>query len=156
VCSYHKKIHLSADKKFRVNSECERVDKMISVSWFVLPPVQEYYFKSKNISYQPLPPYRSDCVNPSALLAMDLIYPKPNSKIFIPRDLTGVMGSTVFQVVHRSPAAVIYWHLDGEFIGVTKKSHRLGLRPSDGSHILTLVDEAGETLERQFQVISNM
>jgi penicillin-binding protein 1C len=153
-CPYHKKIHLSKNKKYRVNSECEQIDQMNSTSWFILPPVQEYYFKSKNISYQPLPPFRFDCSSSSALVAMDLIYPKPNSKIFIPRDLDGVAGSTIFQVAHRSSGAIVYWHIDGQFIGATKKSHRLSLNPEEGNHTLTLVDESGEMLERRFQVIS--
>jgi penicillin-binding protein 1C len=154
TCPYHKKIHLSSDNKFRVNSECERVDNMNSTGWFVLPPVQEYYFRSKNLSYHPLPPFRKDCANPSSLVAMDLIYPKANSRIYIPKDLNGGVGSTVFQVAHRSPTATIYWHLDGEFIGSTKKSHHFALTPGNGEHTLTLVDEEGETLERQFQVLS--
>jgi penicillin-binding protein 1C len=155
-CPYHKKVHLTHDKKFQVNSECEAIDKMNSVSWFVLPPVQEYYFKSKNITYQSLPNYRKDCINPASLMAMDLIYPKPNAKIFVPRELNGNTGSTVFQLAHRNSSALVYWHLDGQFIGVTKKSHHLGLTPSEGTHTLTVVDEAGETLERHFQVISKM
>jgi penicillin-binding protein 1C len=155
-CPYHKKIHLSSDGKFRVNSECEQIDRMSSSSWFVLPPVQEYYFKSKNILYRTLPPFREDCSNSSALLAMDLIYPKLNSKIYVPRGLDGVAGNTIFQVAHRSPTAVVYWHMDGQFIGATKKTHHLGFNPEEGSHVLVLVDENGETLERRFQVISKM
>jgi penicillin-binding protein 1C len=153
-CPYHKKIHLSMDKKFRVNSECEQINKMSSLSWFVLPPMQEYYFKSKNITYQALPPFRADCANSSGLAVMDVIYPKMNSKVFIPRELNGSEGSVVFQVAHRSPTAVIYWHLDKQFIGSTSKSHRIGLTPNEGNHTLTLVDENGETLERNFYVIS--
>ncbi|HEY5825942.1 MAG TPA: penicillin-binding protein 1C, partial [Cyclobacteriaceae bacterium] len=156
ACPYHKRIHLSADNKFRVNSECERIDKMHSTSWFVLPAIQEYYFKTKNITYQSLPAFRKDCTNPANLLAMDLIYPKPNSNIFVPRELDGRAGSTVFQVAHRSPTAVVYWHLDGQFIGSTKKSHRMGLAPAEGKHTLTLMDEDGETLERGFRVISKL
>jgi penicillin-binding protein 1C len=154
ACPYHKRIHLSADYKFRVNSECERIDKMNSKNWFVLPPIQEYYFKSKNITYQLLPPFRKDCSNTSSFIAMDLIYPKPNSKIFVPRDLNGEPGGTIFQVAHRNPVATIYWHLDGQFIGSTKKSHHIAMAPKEGKHVLTLVDEFGETLEREFQVIS--
>jgi penicillin-binding protein 1C len=155
-CPYHKKIHLSRNKKYQVNGDCEPIDQMNSSAWFVLPPVQEYYFKSKNISYQSLPPFRFDCTNSTSLLAMDLIYPKPNSKIFIPRELDGIAGSTIFEVAHRSSVATVYWHLDGQFIGTTKKSHRLAFNPEEGNHILTLVDENGETLERRFQVISKM
>jgi penicillin-binding protein 1C len=53
-CRYHQKIHVSPDGKNRVHSDCELVSVMQSVSWFVLPPVQEYYFKTKNLSYKDL------------------------------------------------------------------------------------------------------
>jgi penicillin-binding protein 1C len=86
---------------------------------------------------------------------MDLIYPKPNAQLFIPRDLDGELGNAVFQVAHRTSSATVYWHLDGNFMGSTRKSHHLALAPAKGHHILTLVDDFGESLERAFTVISN-
>ncbi len=154
ACQFHKLVHLSKDEKYRVHSECVPVDQMKSVGWFVLPPVQEFYFKSKNISYKSLPPFRKDCANPTTLMAMDLIYPQPNARIFVPRNLDGELGNAVFEVAHRLPSATIYWHLDGNFIGSTKKSHHFALAPGEGIHVLTLVDEFGESLERNFTVIS--
>lgn len=153
-CSYHKKIHLSADHKYRVHSECASASEMISVNWFVLPPIQEYYFKSRNLSYQTLPSYRKDCENPTALASMDLIYPKSNAKIFVPRELNSQQGSTVFEVAHRNPTINVYWHLDGNFVGTTRRSHKMALSPSVGVHTLSLVDENGESLKRVFKVLS--
>ena len=154
-CSFHKKIHLSTDKKFRVHSDCEPVDKITHANWFVLPPVQEYYFKSKNLSYKPLPPFREDCQSSAAMMGMDLIYPKPNARIYIPRDLDGTPGRSVFELAHRSPTMKVYWHLDGEFVGETQKNHQMALNPGEGKHVLTLVDETGEALKGHFEIISN-
>lgn len=154
ACTNHKRVHLSADHKYRLHAACESLDNIQSESWFVLPPVQEYYYKSHHISYRPLPPFRKDCTDPAGIAAMDMIYPKVDSKIFIPRDLDGRLGSTVFQAAHRNPQATIYWHLDGQFIGATSRSHKLTLSPGEGNHQLTLVDEQGETLEKGFDVIS--
>lgn len=156
ACVYHKKIHLTQNKKFRVHSECEPLDRISSTNWFVLPPVQEYYFSQKNQSYQPLPPFRQDCQSTSNVASMDLIYPKPGARIFIPRDLDGTPGSSVFELAHRSATTKVYWHLDGEFIGETKKTHQLALNPGEGKHILTVVDETGESIERSFEVISRL
>jgi penicillin-binding protein 1C len=153
-CSFHKKIHLSQDKKFRVHSDCESVNNIIHANWFVLPPVQEYYFKSKNLSYKPLPPFRKDCQSSTTVVAMDLIYPKPNARIYIPRDLDGTPGRSVFELAHRIPTMKVYWHLDGEFVGETQKNHQMALNPEEGKHVLTLVDEAGEALEGRFEIIS--
>lgn len=154
LCTFHKNIHLTANKKFRVHSECESLNQVVQQNWFVLPPVQEYYYKAKNITYKTLPPYRADCQPLQAVASMDLIYPKPNARIFIPRDLDGKPGSTIFELAHRNSANTVYWHIDGEFIGSTTKVHHMALNPPEGKHVLTLVDEAGEALERQFEIIS--
>jgi len=154
-CRYHQKIHLSPDKKYRVHSECEAISKIENVNWFVLPPVQEYYYKTKNLSYKPLPPFRSDCENPSSVMLMDLVYPKPNSKVYVPRELNGELGQVIFEAVHRNSTTTIYWHLDGNYIGSTKKIHRLSLSPKTGNHLLTLVDENGEMVKRNFWCVSN-
>jgi penicillin-binding protein 1C len=154
ACTNHKRIHLSADRKFRLHAGCANLDQITSESWFVLPPVQEYYYRTHHLSYRALPPFRKDCADPAGIVAMDMIYPKIDSKIFIPRDLDGKMGSTVFQAAHRNPAATIYWHLDGQFIGATSRTHKIALSPVEGSHRITLVDEQGETLQKDFDVIS--
>ena len=155
-CSFHKKIHLTQDRKFQIHSACESVDKIAHINWFVLPPIQEYFFKAKNLSYKTLPPFRLDCQNTSTVLGMELIYPKPNAKIFIPRDLDGTPGSSVFELAHRNATTKVYWHLDGEFIGETHKNHQIALNPGEGKHTLTIVDDAGEAIERHFEVISKL
>jgi penicillin-binding protein 1C len=154
VCSFHKRIHLSADRKFRVHSDCESLSTMVHENRFVLPPVQEYYFKAKHLSYKSLPPYRADCQTGSTVINMELVYPKFNARIFIPRELDGQPGSTIFELAHRNANATVYWHLDDEFIGETKRIHHMELNPTEGKHTLTLVDHFGETLERSFEIIS--
>lgn len=151
-CRYHQKIHISKDGKYRVHSDCEPIGLMQSVSWFVLPPVQEYFFKSKKLSYKALPSFRKDCENPSSLASMDLIYPKLNARIFIPRQLDGQLGSALFEVAHHNSQVTIFWHMDGNYLGSTKGIHRLSIAPQPGGHLLTLIDEYGELLERSFFV----
>lgn len=156
ACSYHKRVHLTKDHRFRLHSECARLDDMAQISWFVLPPVQEYYYKFRDLSYKRLPPFRADCQPTTAHVAMDLIYPRAHSKIFIPRELTGEVGSSLFELAHRNPGTEVYWHLDGVFLGSTRNVHQLAVAPEEGKHILTVVDEYGETLERIFEVVSGM
>ena len=152
-CPYHQLIHLDNNKKYRVTSNCEDVSNMIHQSWFVLPPVQEWYYKSKNPNYKLLPPYREDCKGAESQKAMDLIYPKETTKIYVPVELDGKEGLVIFEVAHRNANATIYWHLDDKFLGSTKHIHQMGLSPTKGKHILTLVDENGETLTKTFEVM---
>jgi penicillin-binding protein 1C len=152
-CKYHRMIHLDASEKYRVNSNCEDVSKMHHVSWFVLPPSIEYYYKSKNPTYKDLPPLRSDCET-TGLNSMEIIYPKQFSKIYVPVELDGTIGKTIFQIAHRKANAIIYWHLDGAYIGSTQNIHQMGLSPEEGIHTLTLVDEEGESIVQQFEIVS--
>jgi len=152
-CPYHRMIHLDQSGTYRVNSNCEDVANMKHESWFVLPPAMEWYYKSKNPSYRTLPPYRSDCETQGSN-AMEIIYPKQFSKIYVPVEIDGSMGKTIFEVAHRKSSAVIYWHLDGNYLGSTQGIHQMGLTPDEGMHTLTLVDEDGESLAEEFEIIS--
>lgn len=152
ACPFHKKIHLSLDKKWRVHSGCEELNKMTPASWFVLPPVQAYYYQ-RQVEYPPLPPFKKGCDSNRILGTLDLIYPKQNARIFIPRQLGGNNGQVIFEAVHSDPKAVIYWHMDGIFFGKTSKTHNLGLKPEKGSHEVTLVDSQGESIKRSFEVL---
>lgn len=152
-CRYHRLVHLDQTGKYRVNSTCADVSTMQHVSWFVLPPAIEWYYKFKNPHYKELPPLGKGCET-GALHVMEIIYPKQLSKIFVPVELDGNMGKTVFQVAHRNYNATIYWHLDGTYIGTTQNVHQMGLAPEEGVHELTLVDEEGESISARFEIIS--
>lgn len=155
LCHYHRRIHVSLDERFRVNAGCTTLAEMKALNWFVLPPVQEFYFKAKNISYRSLPPYRAEC-RPAASGGMDLIYPRLDTRIYIPVELDGRPGQTIFRLAHQEAGAQVFWHLDGHYVGTTRGTHQLALKPAHGKHILTLVDHHGIVLERSFEVLSTM
>jgi penicillin-binding protein 1C len=152
-CKYHRLIHLDETGKYRVNSNCADVSKMQHVSWFVLPPAIEWYYKFKNPHYKELPPLGKGCET-SGLHVMEVIYPKQLSQIYVPVELDGSMGKTIFQIAHRNYYATVYWHLDGKYIGSTQTIHQMGLAPEEGIHQLTLVDEEGESISLSFEIIS--
>jgi penicillin-binding protein 1C len=153
-CPFHQLIHLDKAGAWQVSSDCESPENMQHVSWFVLPPVQEWYFRQKNPFYKVLPPFRPGCAGNAAHKNMGIIYPKNNTKIYIPVDLDGKPGSTVFKVAHRNSAVHVYWHLDDHFLGTTASVHQMAIAPSSGVHRLTLVDERGENLTVVFEVIN--
>jgi penicillin-binding protein 1C len=125
---------------------------MKHVNWFVLPPAMEWYYKSKNPSYKELPPFKSGCEPNNN--SMELIYPKHYSKIYVPVELDGSMGKTIFEAAHRSSSSKIHWHLDGKYIASTENIHQMGLAPDEGEHTLTLVDDEGESSTIEFEIIS--
>ncbi|MCB9284063.1 MAG: penicillin-binding protein 1C [Lewinellaceae bacterium] len=153
ACPFHEWVHLDPSGRYQVNSSCMLPSEMVHEPWFVLPPVQEHYFVQQHPEYKLLPPFREDCAQTEADLPMQLIEPKPNVQILIPRNLDGSLSKTVFQAAHRRPEAVIYWHIDNEFVGKTEQFHNLEVSPPPGEHLLTLVDDRGNRLERKFTIL---
>lgn len=153
-CPYHRTVHLTKDLKYQVHDGCAPLHEMTHLSWFILPPVQEFYYKTSNISYKTLPPFKNNCEVSKMNNIMDMIYPKENTKIYIPKEIDGKPGSSIFELAHRNPNATVYWHLDGNFIGVTKKTHHFPIHPENGKHTLIVIDENGESLQREFMVLS--
>jgi penicillin-binding protein 1C len=156
TCPYCKIIHCDSSLNFRVHSECEKVSKIISKSWFILPPVMEWYYRKKHYEYQPLPPFRDDCLElfyEKASSTMSLIYPRSGAKIYIPVELDGIRGKTIFEAAHRDSKTTLHWHIDNEYTGSTKDLHQISCSPTPGTHILTVVDENGERIERKFEIL---
>lgn len=151
ACPYHRTVHLSHDGRYRVNGNCCSPDSMIHPSWFVLPPVQEWYYVRHHPGYRLLPPFRFDCT-PEQAGSMGLVYPRNDTRIFIPVELGGNAGRVIFEAVHRDPKGIIHWHLDGKYLATTRHIHQVELFPSTGNHTLVLVDQMGEELVRNFTV----
>ena len=152
LCPFHRLIHLDSSGTWRVNSSCETPYDMLSRSWFVLPPVQEWYYARSHAGYRRLPPYRQDCVSPEDM--MELIYPPQGARVFIPREFGGKKGRVVFELAHRTPDTEVYWHIDDRYAGMTRHIHQMELNLSEGKHLLVLVDAHGNTLQRTFHVVS--
>ena len=59
----------------------------------------------------------------------------------------------MFQAAHQTPNIKIFWHLDQSFVGVTEKNHQIAVEVNPGSHKLTLIDNLGNKLQRNFTVV---
>jgi len=153
TCPYCRKIHLDHTGNYRVTENCESPADMQHVSWFVLPPGIEYYYRQKHPEYQTLPLYKPGCA-PEAARAVDIIYPDEDAKIYVPVEISGEKGRTVFTATHRNSDATLFWHLDDEFVGSTQRFHQLALNPSAGKHVITVVDGDGNTVSRNFEIIT--
>ena len=121
-------------RRFRVDSACESVERMVHEPWFVLPPLHEYYFRRYHPEYRALPPYRPDCAEliqaESGRQVMSLVYPEANTAVYIPVDLDGKPGQVIFEAIHRRPETVIYWHIDDRYVTATRQFHQIAVDPT--------------------------
>ncbi|MFC1554481.1 penicillin-binding protein 1C [candidate division KSB1 bacterium] len=152
VCPYCRIVHCDAAMQWQVDSKSERVSEIRSEKWFVLPPAMEWYYKSSNFDYRPLPPFK-ESVSSNGTPSMSFIYPDNNSSIYVPVELDGEKGRVVFKAAHRRNGTTVFWHLDEKYLGATRDIHQMALAPGPGKHMITLVDEDGERVQRSFTVL---
>ena len=142
ACNYHQLVQLDAKQRYRVNSSCADLSQTVSKSWFVLPPLMEFYFKKSHPTYKPLPPFRSDC-NRNDLPSMEFIYPKNGSRITLTKNFEGKQNELVLKLAHAKPETKVFWYVDEKYVSQTHNFHELGVIPSKGKHKITVVDELG-------------
>jgi penicillin-binding protein 1C len=128
---------------------------VVGQKWFVLPPAEEFYYRKWNLDYKPLPQDERTSNATVSEINLALFNPEPGSRIIVPRELDGKEGRIVFSAAHRENDAIIYWHLDEHYLGVTQYFHDMEARPQPGFHTITLVDSVGNTLVRSFTVLDS-
>jgi len=156
ACPYHTTVSLDPTETWRVNSSCAAPGEMVARSWFVLPPAMEYYYRMRNPSYRTLPPFRKGCSDDMKLPSMEFIYPSRDARIFIPRSLQGQLMSMLPEIAHRRRNSTVYWHLDNQYIGMTRHIHQTEIRVGEGEHLITAVDDEGMTVSRKFYCIGTL
>lgn len=158
ACHFHTLVHLDPGRSYQVSASCQPAGNILHESRFVLPTLEEFYYRKKHPEYRPLPPLRPDCAQSAVQYGgphspMQLIYPSRNARIYIPKDLDGSLSATIFKLAHRNPDTRVFWHLDNVYLGSTQTFHHFELRPTAGHHLLTLVDADGNQLERSFFIV---
>jgi penicillin-binding protein 1C len=146
ACGYHQMVHLNPEKQFRVNSSCADLSQTFSESWFVLPPIMEYYYKKGHPSYKPLPPFLENCRETNTT-AMEFIYPKNGSSITLAKNFEGEKNELVVKLAHIKPETAVFWYLDEIYIGQTTDFHEIGLTPTPGKHGIMVVDALGNEVD---------
>jgi penicillin-binding protein 1C len=153
ACPFHRIIHLDKSRIQQVNADCVPASEITNESWFILPPAMEYFYRQKHPEYKVLPPYAPGCSADKSIPVMEFIYPTQGIKIFIPRDQTGLQTRIIPEVVHRNPSKKIFWHLDKDYVTTTRFMHQIEIMAGSGDHVLTVVDEDGNTIKCIFTII---
>ncbi len=153
ACPFHQRIHTDLEGRYRVSRDCVPASEMVAADWFVLPPVQAWYYQQRDPNYRRLPSFAPGCGPQEEEAVMEWIYPREASQLFVPLELNGEVGRVVFELAHRNPKASVFWHLDGEYLGDTRLYHQMGVAPAPGWHLMVAIDEAGNTLKKRFQVV---
>ena len=153
-CTYHQLIFTDKLYQYRLSPECAAVADMYPYSCFVLPPVQEFYYRKSHPSYTGLLPYRPGCKPATDNRNIEFIYPTDGTQVFVSKGVDGELQKVVFEISCRNSAEKVYWHLDNQFIATTQNNHQLAIIPPKGKHSLIVVNENGETAQVMFEVVN--
>jgi penicillin-binding protein 1C len=154
LCAYHQTIFLDKTKSelYRGHLNCRTQEELEEQVWFVLPPLAEKYYRSRHPNFRPLPSFSADCENIAQEQVMEIIYPKPESKISIPRGGDELRQQLVLEATHQLDGALIHWHLNDHYLGATTSIHQMKCSPEPGENTLLIVDGSGNRLRVTFAV----
>ena len=151
-CPYHKKIFLDSTRQYQVLPDCYPVDQRCYETYFVLPPVMEWFYKKHTAMYRSLPALYPSCATAHPDDMMAFIYPKSDARVVIPIGIQGDRQQVVFEIAHRNPGKKIYWTMNDTFLGQTQWNHQMPIDVERGTYILRCVDEDGVELRRKIVV----
>ena len=152
ACPYHVLVNVTEDERFRVYENCAGNDGIKQKSWFVLPPAWAMFYKQHHTAYRNLPPFKPGCDGNGEFRVMQFIYPQSGAKIIMTKQMDGSQGELVFELAHLHPNATVYWHLDENYVGSTEYFHKMALIPPVGNHVMTVVDNEGNTHSVSFKI----
>ena len=75
---------------------------MTHIGWFELPPTMAYYYSKNHPEYQPITPFKPECIASDENELMEFLYPTEKSDIYLPIDIDGQQKKAIFKVTHQT------------------------------------------------------
>ena len=155
ICELHKLVYVNQEETKQVNRNCYPLEQIQRRAYLDLSPAEAHFFKRYNPDYTPIPPILDDCQNLlTTSQPIEFIYPNSETKIFIPIELNGEKGKTIFKAAHQDQNETLYWHLDEAYIGSTTQFHEIALQPKMGKHKITIVDSKSNRVSKEFEILN--
>lgn len=152
-CPYHVLVNVDASENYQINTSCENLANIKQKSWFVLPPLMEFYYKKTNPFYKTLPAYRNDCLAENKS-EMKFVYPTEKSTVYLPKNFDGTKNELVLKVAHANKNAVLFWYVNNQFIASTKETHNLALSYKSRLYKISVTDSFGNEITQEINIKS--
>ena len=148
---YEQVVFVNKEETEQVCSRCWEQDDVKKEVYQSYPALVVDYLRQKGRSYS-LPAHRSSCPSRGENDQLEIIYPEPGKRILIPRGISGDYQQVNFKAAHSRENAVLYWYLNGSFIGQTEGEHNKFFIPPEGKNNLYIVDDRGYQRQLDFYV----
>jgi penicillin-binding protein 1C len=152
LCPYHHNIFVTRDESRQVCSLCWKQGDYKQISFLLYPPDVVQYLRERGRIISEVPPHKEDCPGSDNGLPLQIIYPEPGSKLWLPRDIDGKLQKLTIRLAHLRKTATIYWYLDDSYLGSTSKNHAKAIEIKKGWHSIEVVDDQGHRVKREFHI----
>jgi len=152
ICPYHKRVFVTNDEKYKVCSLCWETENHKPQSVLVYPPEAVQYLRERGQMISALPSHKPDCPSHTDNLALQIVYPQENSRLWVPRDFDGNLQKVTMRAAHREKDRTIFWYLDESYAGSSNKITTKALQLTKGWHVLEIIDEVGNRDKTRFYV----
>ena len=143
LCPYHKTFFVTSNEKYRVNSSCWEEGDHKKVSKMIYPPDVSQFLTENGFKVNNLPDWKDSCKKEDLTEPMEILYPLPDTNFYIPRDFGNKKQKILMQVGHNKSDSTVFWYIDGNYYGSTKKNHHKSIDISAGKHVLLVIDGDG-------------
>ena len=154
ICPYHQRFFLSPDHKHVVCSHCWSGNQVAQTFLKYTPDVNYYLRENGNLIVQE-PEHNPACPIGKEQGVLEIIYPRNNTNVFVPKDFDGKYQPIIGRVATQFPNRELFWYIDDEFLGSSLNNSSLPLNPLPGNHTLTIVDTEGNKDQVKFSATRN-
>ncbi len=150
TCQWHRSIQCSEEGNMILPSCSSQAAYTDTV--FVVPSKYEFYYKYAHLTYMGLPETDPACRDVGE--ACQILYPRPNMKLFLPKEKKGEQKDIILEAYHRNQDAILYWYDHQQFLGKTSSGqHVMQVSLPKGKHSLSITDQWGNQSTVPFEII---
>jgi len=115
-------------------------------------PKVSAYLRAAGSPVQDRPRHNPDCPAFQARASLQLLYPLPGSRLFLPRDYDGKGQDLILRAAGPAKGEV-HWYVDQHYMGRTTERHQLPVRLGPGAHRVMVLDADGHSASVAFEVM---
>lgn len=149
TCTYHNAVLVNQENE-RVYRDCA-IGPVKDSTLFQLDPIAGYYYWPKHPRQAAQLPLAESCKTHENSSGFAIMYPNRNADLIIPKNLKGEIEQVQLKATHTDPDAKLYWHLDNEYLGMTRSTHEIRVTLTAGPHSLSVVDDSGYQQKQLFE-----
>jgi len=150
MCPFHKEIIVNNAENEQVCSLCWQPGDHKAVTRLIYPPEVSQILRKNGFVPEDIPPHRKSCPAHHREKSLKIVYPRPHSALWIPKDLDGRYQKITCRAAFRLKDVTLYWYLDTNYMGSTNGKSALSLTLKKGWHTLKVLDQDGNSDQVRF------